>query len=131
MVDDRLLGPQNPLHGTLLLNIDSDALVPFSILALDRRAFNNMILSSEDGVHLLKTHLLGLWDKEPREGCKQKVDSSKHVKGVKSFVLQEDGEKLLDNRVDDVLCLGAHAYGLGTHIHGKDLRSEDPDCSAP
>ena len=121
----------DPLNSTLTLSINSDTLVSRRVLVLNRRTLNNMVLTAKDGVHLLEANLLSLWDAEPNEDSKQHIDSGEHVEGVEALVLQEDGEELLDDGVDDVLALGAHANGLRTDVHGEDLSSEDPDGRAP
>jgi hypothetical protein len=120
-----------PLHDSLLRRINANAHPPFRILMLDRRTLNNMIRATKDSVHLLETNLLGLGHKEPHKRREQHVDAGKHVEGVEALILEEHGEELLDNAVDDVLGLRAHAYGLRADVHGEDFGSEDPDCCAP
>jgi hypothetical protein len=48
-----------------------------------------------------------------------------------TFVLQENGEELLHNTVDNVLRLRTHAHSLRAYVHGEDFGREDPNSGAP
>ena len=102
-----------------------------NVVLLELSTTVNVVRSTKHSIHLLKTDLLSFRYKEPDEGSQQDVDTSKHIEGVESLVLEEEREELLDDRVGDVLGLRAHADGLGADVHGEDFGGVDPDGGTP
>jgi hypothetical protein len=106
-----------PLNSHLALRVNRDTLVPGRVLVLDLGTTNNVVGSSKHSVHLFQGHLLRLRYEEPNKCDQQEVNSSKHVEGKEAFILQEDGEELLHDTVDNVLTLRAHAHSLRADVH--------------
>lgn len=96
--------------------VDCHAVVSGRVFLLNSSALNDVVGATKDGIHLFEADLLGLRYEEPHEGSQEDVDTSEHVEDVKPTVLEEDGEELLDNGVDDILGLGAHADSLSTDV---------------
>lgn len=111
--------------------IHGNTLMPHRVLVFNRCTLDNVIRSTKHGIHLLEGHLLCLRHEEPDKPRKQKVDPCKHVESVEAVVLEENGKELLDNRVDNILGLRAHADGLRADVHGEDFGGKDPDGGTP
>jgi len=91
----------------------------------------HMVRTTKQCIHLLEADLLCLRDEEPHERREQDVDACEEVEHEEAAVVEEDGEELLHDGVDDVLGLRAHADSLRTYVHGEDFRGIDPHGSTP
>ena len=97
----------------------------------DIAALLHMIDPVEQNIHLLERDLLRLRNEKPHKRREQEIDPGKHIERVEPAVIQERREKLLHDRVGDVLGLRRHADGLRAHVHAEHLGRPDPDGRAP
>lgn len=94
-------------------------------------ALSNVVGAAKQRIDLLERDLLSLRNEEEDEYCQQEIDSSKHVECVEATVIQEDGEKLLENSVGNILRLRSHTNGLSANVHREDFGSPNPNGSTP
>lgn len=101
------------------------------LFPLQKPTMINMIRTSKKHINLLQWDILRLRYDEPHKHCQANIDTGKHVEGVESLLVKENGEELLTDDVGDILGLGSHADGLRADVHGEDFGGPDPGCCAP
>lgn len=94
-------------------------------------AIFDMVLSAEQDVRFLKSHVLRLWNQEPDEQSEKYIYRSEEVEGEKAGVIEEGREELLDNGIGDVLCLRCHTDSLSANVHTENFSCPDPDGGSP
>lgn len=87
--------------------------------------------TTEKNINFLKSDGLGLRNEEPDKEQEEYIRCHKKEERFRSGIGVESWEELVEDTLSNVLHLRAHADGLGSNVHGENLRCPNPSGRAP